>query len=75
MENFTSMKKNKCVELNCPFIPHCRYYENPDMFLNNCIHADQIAIRTKYYLQQIRERNEKWKYSIISNTQDDKEGV
>ena len=69
------MKKNKCEELNCPFLFYCRYYPYPDIYLNNCNHADQIAIRTKYYYQQIKERNEKWKESIISNTQDDNEGV
>ena len=49
-----------CVEINCPYIPYCRYYPKPEPFMNNCLHADQIAIRTKYYYQQVLQRNKEW---------------
>lgn len=42
-----------CSDLLCPYISFCRYYPDPDILKNDCIHKEQITIRAKQHLKYL----------------------
>lgn len=47
-----------CSDLLCPYIPFCRYYPEPDIVKEDCVHKEQITIRAKQYLKYLRYNKE-----------------
>lgn len=52
-----------CSDLLCPYIPFCRYYPDPNIVKNDCIHKEQITIRAKQHLKYLEYNKEEkeWK--------------
>ena len=40
-----------CSYLLCPYIPFCRYYPEPDIVKDDCVHKEQITTRAKQHLK------------------------
>ena len=42
-----------CSDFVCPYIPYCRYYPEPDIVKEDCVHKEQITIRAKQHLKYL----------------------
>ena len=52
------VSNRSCVDLLCPYISFCRYYPDPDIVKNDCIHKEQITIRAKQHLKYLEYNKE-----------------
>lgn len=44
--------------LLCPYIAFCRYYPEPDIVKEDCVHKEQITIRAKQHLKYLEYNKE-----------------